>query len=127
MEVQVGDDLYILGFPRNLRRLTLPIWKRASLAIDPGALLNEFGSRHLLIDTATREGISGGVVIARKTGAYQRVGGGSVLGSGSYTKIVGIYSGRTGTDDEFAAQIGIVWPIRYVEEIVAAGILDPFV
>jgi len=127
MVIHVGDDLYILGYPRNIRRLNLPLWKRASLAIDPAALLDESDSRHLLVDTATREGISGGVVIARKTGAYQRVGGNMVIGPGSHTKIIGIYSGRIGTNDEFAAQIGIVWPIRYVEEIVKWGVIDSFV
>lgn len=127
MAVTVGSDLFILGFPRNLHRLNLPIWKRASLAIDPAALLDEPDGRHLLVDTATREGISGGVVIARYATTYPSIRGSSTMGEGPFTKIVGIYSGRVGSNDQFAAQVGIVWPIRYVEEIIANGIHDPFV
>lgn len=126
MAIHVGSDLFILGFPRNLERLNLPIWKKASLAIDPMALVDEPDGRHLLVDTATREGISGGVVIARYTTSYPSTDGRSKLGGGQYTKVVGVYSGRVASTDQFAAQIGIVWPIRYVEEIVSSGIIDTF-
>lgn len=126
LAVRVGSDLFILGYPRNVHRLNLPIWKRASLAIDPEALLDEKDGRHLLVDTATREGISGGVVVARHAVAYPSVTGSSTLGKGPFTKIVGIYSGRMSSQDEFTAQIGIVWPIRYVEEIISDGIVDTF-
>jgi hypothetical protein len=127
LAVRVGSDLFILGFPRNLHRLNLPIWKRASLAIDPAALLDEPDGRHLLVDTATREGISGGVVVARYATAYPSLSGAGTLGGGPFTKVVGIYSGRIGSQDQLDAQIGIVWPIRYVEEIIANGIPDRFV
>src|SRR3546814_4407960 len=55
----VGVDLFILGYPRNLHRFGLPIWKRASLATDFNATLDQTGDRHLLVDTASREGMSG--------------------------------------------------------------------
>ncbi len=125
--IPVGSELFIIGFPRNLHRLNLPIWKRASLALEPQALFDGPDGRHLLVDTATREGISGGVVIARYSMSYLSIDGGTRMGGGPHTKIVGIYSGRVGSEDQFAAQIGIVWPINYVVEIMDSGIIDRFI
>jgi hypothetical protein len=125
LTLTAGSDLFILGYPRDLSRLGLPIWKRASLAIDPDAILNEAGHRHLLVDTATREGLSGGLAIASGYGIYSLAGGGMSMGNGA-TKVVGVYTGRIASSDELAAQIGMVWPIRYVEEMMQSGRRDTF-
>lgn len=126
MSLGAGSDLFILGYPRNLDRLGLPIWKRASLAMDPDAILDEPNHRHYLVDSATREGLSGGLVISMGYGMYPLPGGGMSMGNGA-TKIVGIYSGRISSEDEMSAQIGIVWPIKYVYQLLDNAILDKFV
>ena len=103
------------------------MWKRASLAIDPDAIFDATDQRHWLVDTASREGLSGSVVIARVDGVTGRGDGSlSVGGPPHLTKVVGIYSGRIGSDDHFAAQIGIVWPINLVEQLLLAQQRDDF-
>src|SRR5262249_3527183 len=65
--VIVGDDAFVLGFPLGLDGGPgLPIWKRASIATEPHHNLE--GLPKLLIDTATRQGMSGGPVIAVRRG-----------------------------------------------------------
>lgn len=125
ISLHVGADLFILGYPRNLDRLGLPVWKRASLAMDPDATLAERGKRHLLVDTASREGMSGALVIARSRGVAEFENKGMAAG-GVYTRLVGVYTGRVAGADEMAAQIGIVWPIRYVRQVIMSGIRDTF-
>jgi hypothetical protein len=41
------------------------------------------------------------------------------MGAGTATRLVGIYSGRLATTDPLDAQLGMVWPISLVAEIVA--------
>ncbi|WP_332817770.1 trypsin-like peptidase domain-containing protein [Sphingopyxis sp.] len=124
--LHVGTDLFILGYPRNLHRFGLPIWKRASLATDIDATLEEPGKRHLLVDTASRDGMSGALVIARNRGIAHFENKNMIAG-GEYTRLVGVYTGRVGGADDMAAQIGIVWPMRYVRELISDGVPDDFV
>lgn len=75
----------------------------------------------MLIDTATRAGLSGSPVIMQRVGIHGGTGG--VLSAdtifGRIRNFVGIYSGRIG-DDELKAQLGIVWKARVISEIVGA-------
>jgi hypothetical protein len=116
MIVSVGSDVFVLGFPLGLAlQQGLPIWKRASVATEPDILVLNLPV--FLIDTATREGMSGSPVIARTNGIY-RSATGNVL-SPLASKFIGVYSGRYGADDEFAAQLGRVWHERVITEILA--------
>ena len=69
MAMMVGMDVYILGFPLG-QSLTasLPVWKRASIASEPDVILDN-GDPCFLVDTATREGMSGSPVIAKSVGS----------------------------------------------------------
>jgi len=86
-----------------------PIWKRGSVASEP-----DYDWRNMpafLIDTATRDGMSGSPVVARHsgillTGANDGMGPDSLIGT--MTKFTGIYSGRIG-EDEMGVQLGLVW------------------
>ena len=119
MWVEVGHDVFILGYPLGMRAGgVLPVWKRASIASEPDLPLDELPK--MLVDTATREGMSGSPVIHRAWGSYRQTGGNIIMGAGVYTRFLGIYSGRIGADDEFKAQIGIVWDADVIEEILAA-------
>lgn len=126
MQVSVGDDVFLIGYPRGLERHGLPIWKRGSVAIDPAAATSLDGSRTLLIDTATREGLSGGPVLIRSVGLLRHSNGNTILDGKLHTKIIGLYSGRIASKDGFEAQVGIVWPTQYITEVLLNGVRDTF-
>lgn len=121
MAFSVGRDAYILGFPKGIaHQKYLPIWKRASIATEP-----EIPHDNLpvfLVDTATREGMSGAPVLLRSYRGYEEQDGGVTMGPGAFTRFVGVYSGRFGADDELGAQLGRVWHRSVIDEIIATGV-----
>lgn len=125
--VEVSQDVFVLGFPKGVAGSgKLPIWKRGSIASEPSANLD--GLPKCLIDTATREGMSGSPVIVRFTGLYVKEPGKFAaddwLGQGD--QFFGIYSGRIiDQTDELAAQLGIVWKAQVIDEILSAYIKGP--
>ncbi|HTV27708.1 MAG TPA: hypothetical protein VMF32_07985, partial [Xanthobacteraceae bacterium] len=57
MLLRISAEVFVLGYPRGISGgRGFPIWKRASIATEPA--INLDGPR-LLIDTATRQGMSG--------------------------------------------------------------------
>lgn len=42
-----------------------------------------------------------------------------MIGGGTATRLLGIYSGRLGANKDGDAQLGIVWPIRFVDDILS--------
>jgi hypothetical protein len=63
MHLKVATDVFVLGYPMGIDGGgEFPIWKRASIATEPG--VHRGGPRHILVDTATRKGMSGAPVIA---------------------------------------------------------------
>jgi hypothetical protein len=127
-EPGVGDDAFVLGYPLGLTGGSrFPIWKRASIASEPGFDLDELPK--LLIDTATRKGMSGSPVIAVRRGVTQPRGTSDFDDSvfGTSETFLGVYSGRV-DDDPLGAQIGIVWKAEMVAQIIDAGVAgtDPF-
>jgi trypsin-like peptidase len=116
--VAVGDDAFVLGFPLGLDGgPRLPIWKRASIATEPHYDLG--GLPKLLIDTATRQGMSGAPVIAIRRGLTAPQNAKSLGDSifGTVETFLGVYSGRVG-NDELGAQLGIVWKASVISEII---------
>lgn len=118
-----GDEVFIVGFPFGLiKGAPAPVWKRGSIALDPG--LNPEGLPKMLVDTATREGMSGSVVIAKFPVPEHDVrhkDDQRPVYIGEYPAIVGVYSGRHYPEME-KAQLGIVWKREVIEELVASGI-----
>jgi hypothetical protein len=120
-DIDAGDDAYVIGFPLGLDGGgNFPIWKRASVASEPGLQIG--GLPKTLIDTATRPGMSGSPVIAVRRGLIRARG--SVPGQfnakdmiGQAEAFLGVYSGRV-DDDPLGAHIGIVWKAHVVDEIV---------
>lgn len=112
---------FVLGFPRGMSGGGhFPIWKRATIATEPE--LDIDGLPRLYIDTATREGMSGAPVYAQEVG-YWLPDGTTDPDQGSFGKgmsFIGIYSGRIGAEDEFKAQLGIVWKESALLTTVAA-------
>jgi hypothetical protein len=124
LRVYPGMDAFVLGYPRGMSGGGhLPIWKRATIATEPDFDLD--GLPRFYIDTATREGMSGAPVYAQEVGFWMPEGetdmAKATLGKGC--RFVGVYSGRLNAEDEFKAQLGIVWKesalIKLVESVPA--------
>lgn len=116
-----SQDVFIVGFPFGLiANAPAPIWKRGTLALDPSFDADNLPK--LLVDTATRKGMSGSVVIARHilVGSDYLKKDGSRSAQKLYSRldtVLGVYSGRHYPDLE-KAQLGIVWKRRTIEETV---------
>lgn len=115
---RVGMSLFILGFPFGRTGIGMPVWKQGSFASEP--YFTPHIERHLIVDTASRPGMSGSPVIQRVHGAVAFEGDdhGRMAGGDGACRFVGVYSGRFHTDDPGDAQLGRVWPKRLVEEVV---------
>ncbi len=120
LESYVSMDCFIVGFPRGLKgRGHTPIWKKGSIATEPSIGYDDLPL--FLVDTATREGMSGSPVIGRHSGLSGLVDG-KVISStkiGTTQIMLGVYSGRIGAD-ELGVQLGRVWKINVVNEILAS-------
>ena len=120
ISIYPGQDVFIVGFPLGLiTDKPLPVWKRGTIASEPHIPID--GAKKLLVDTATRKGMSGSFVIAQHTGIFSpdgKLNEKSWIGSGR--KILGIYSGRLGASD-VEVQLGVVWHRELIDELVAKG------
>jgi hypothetical protein len=117
----VGDDAFVLGFPLGLEGGPgLPIWKRGSIATEPNYNLERLPK--LLIDTATRKGMSGAAVIAKRSGLIAPSGSKGLSDTiiGTAERFLGVYSGRLG-DDPMGVQLGIVWKAAVIDDIINGG------
>jgi hypothetical protein len=121
--IQIGMDVFVLGFPFGIGPGGLPIWKRGSIASEP-QLAGQAPTLHLLIDTASRPGMSGSPVIRRSWGRHMIAGGGNIVGMSTGTKFIGVYSGRLASQDPLDAQLGLTWPASFIPEIIAGGKVD---
>lgn len=117
-KTEVADDAFVVGYPfSDTPAAQLPIWKRASIASEPD--INIDGLPKLLVDTATRSGLSGSPVIMQRIGIHGATGG-KITGSeiiGRIRNFIGVYSGRIGSD-ETKAQLGVVWKASVINEII---------
>jgi hypothetical protein len=117
LSVAIGQDVYILGYPFGISRSGYPIWKRASIASEPQLRTRE--QPYILVDTASRPGMSGSPVIRRSWGNHTLSNGGQLSNSDAATRFIGVYSGRLATKDPLDAQLGLVWPALFIDEILA--------
>jgi len=120
ISIYPGQDVFVIGYPLGvITGKPLPIWKRGTIASEPYIPID--GVQKMLIDTASRKGMSGSFVIAQHTGIFLPNGemsGDSWIGTGR--KILGIYSGRLGASD-VEAQLGIVWWRHLIDEVIQKG------
>jgi hypothetical protein len=124
-DLEVSDDIFILGFPYGLNGGGyFPIWKRGSVATEPD--INYEGLPKILVDTASRTGMSGSPVIFKRDGIHGAEDGKlkSDTVIGTIQDFVGIYSGRIPGETEFEAQLGIVWKKIVIDEIIDGNIKD---
>jgi len=128
----VGSSLFILGHPftpSSSGADRFAIWKSATIASEPE--LTPVMKRFILVDSASRPGMSGSPVIQRVLGLAEvdRPDLGEDATEMQHftipqTKLIGVYSGRLHTNSEIDAQLGMVWPISFVREVVTAGSRD---
>jgi hypothetical protein len=118
----VGMDVFVLGYPFGIGPACLPIWKRGSIASEPATSSDD--PHYILVDTASRPGMSGSPVIRRSWGTHMLRDGGVLGNLGAATTFVGVYSGRLTTNEPSDPQLGITWPVRLVEEIVSGKTRD---
>ena len=117
----VSQDVFIVGYPLGLiTGAPSPVWKRGTIATDP--TFDPDGLPKMYVDSATREGMSGSVVVAKHIVLGQKITkkDGTETGPFLYAVrdvVLGIYSGRLGADLE-KAQLGIVWKRSAIEETV---------
>jgi hypothetical protein len=118
----VGSDVFVLGYPFGIGPAGLPIWKRGSIASEP-QIFSET-QRYMLVDTASRPGMSGSPVIRRTWGAHPLESGTLSVGARAATRFVGVYSGRLTSTEPIDAQLGMVWPAKLIGDIVAGHKVD---
>jgi hypothetical protein len=115
----ISQEVFVLGFPNGISYSVdskkFPIWKKANIATEPTKnYYKEIPS--LLIDTATRGGMSGAPVIFCGN-QYFDSSGNSIKTCSPEKFFLGVYSGRLG-EDEMKSQLGIVWKKELIEEII---------
>lgn len=112
--INAGRDIDILGFPEGMDGGNyMPIWKRGAIASEPDIVSPTF-----MVDAASRKGMSGGPVFARKIGMFPD--GPRHAVAGERRKFVGVYVGRVlGDKEETDAQVGRVVKAQYLDEILA--------
>jgi hypothetical protein len=124
LEAYPSQDVFIIGYPLGLiANAPAPVWKRGTVATDPNFNLD--GLPMLYVDTATRKGMSGSIVIARHivVGSAVTRKDGTQSPTFLYARedvVLGIYSGRLGPH-QIEAQLGIVWKRQVIEETVAGN------
>lgn len=125
--IEIAHDVFVLGFPKGISKNHLPIWKRASIATEP--YLSYYDDKpSFLVDTMTREGMSGAPVFARlNSSAFVEDEEVKIFPKNQNieipSKFLGIYSGRLGKG-EVEAQLGIVWKEELIKEIIEGKRLD---
>jgi hypothetical protein len=120
--IRISMEVFILGYPFGPEPPYFPVWKRGNIASEPD--LVRLGSQYLLVDSASRPGMSGAPVI-RRSWTNHLVDSNFVARNDMIaTKFIGVYSGRRHTKDTSDAQLGMVWPEFYINEIIAGGRRD---
>lgn len=119
MQIYTGTDVFVVGFPIGYGTFDLPIWKRASVATPPN--IDVDNKPIMLVDTASRPGMSGSPVLAYARGTYYD-GNSVIVLNGYAASIVGMHSGRILHANDLDSQLGIVWKEKALLETIKKGI-----
>lgn len=123
LRIEVGMDVFLLGYPFKIAPPFYPIWKRGSIASEPQ--LAPLTTNFMYVDTASRPGMSGAPVIRRSWSSHVIEAGYVDLSSGGpINRFVGVYSGRIPTHLSHEMQLGLVWSAFLIDEIIAAQCID---
>jgi hypothetical protein len=119
LRIKIGMEVFILGYPFEIKMPAFPIWKRGSIASEPD--LVRLVDDYIFVDTASRPGMSGAPVIRRSMTNHLLETGDVAITPQTLTKFIGVYSGRLHTDQPHEAQIGLVWDGSFIEEIIVGN------
>jgi hypothetical protein len=122
LRIEIGMDVFILGYPFKIEPPAYPVWKRGSIASEPE--LARLTTDYMYVDTASRPGMSGAPVIRRSWTNHMTEPGVLAHLDTALNKFIGVYSGRMPTDGPDEAQIGLVWDASFINEIIAGNIKD---
>jgi S1-C subfamily serine protease len=122
LRIEIGMEVFILGYPFKISPPAFPVWKRGSIASEPQLI--RMSEDYMLVDTASRPGMSGAPVIRRSWSNHLVEPGRQAYDDRTATKFLGVYSGRVPTDHPAEAQIGLVWDASFINEIIAGNRRD---
>ncbi len=110
LKMYPSREVSIIGYPLGLSAGgKFPIWKKGHVASEMD--LNFDNKPIFLIDATTRSGMSGSPVVLRESGMVEME---THITTGTYTKFLGVYSGRL--DDQ--SEIGRVWKPNVITAII---------
>lgn len=115
--IEVTTEVSVIGFPFHLRHAGgFGIWTRGTVATEFDVDFNDLPC--FLIDARTREGQSGSPVLYWDIhGVTRRSGSSIVVGTGTQTRFLGIYSGRINAESD----LGRVWRPSAIMEVIFGG------
>jgi hypothetical protein len=138
VQMGVGDELTVVGFPFGISSDGLAVWTRGNIASEYD--VDYSGLPRFLIDARTRPGQSGSPVIFFRTGAYFEKFGAIVVPAvssecvptpgkpiapdqprpqtGFTEEFLGVYSGRVHSDSD----LGFVWRPSVIRDILERGV-----
>ncbi len=122
LRIEIGMEVFILGYPFKIEPPAYPVWKRGSIASEPE--LARLTTDYMLVDTASRPGMSGAPVIRRSWSNHMVEPGVVALVDTPINRFIGVYSGRIPTGHPHEAQIGLVWDASLIDEIIAGNVKD---
>lgn len=114
--VAPSEPVSIIGFPFGRSSAgKFPIWKTGHIASDVD--LDFDGKPIFLVDAATKPGMSGSPVVAKRVGIVTTASGMSIGSNG--VRFMGVYSGRTQDDDELSkSNLGLVWKPSVLNQLL---------
>jgi len=128
LDAAVAKDVFVIGYPFGLQSgFMMPLWVRGTIASEPAMYYTHTNCVTrceqvlpvVIIDARTREGQSGSPTILYQpplTPIYTNSGQ-LGLTTGGVSRLLGVYSGRTGTDSD----LGFVWRIETIDVLCRAA------
>jgi hypothetical protein len=117
-----GDTCFVVGYPfRNYTGNMIPIWKNGTLASEPFFPVDN--KPMFLLDTLTKDGMSGSPVFRRVFGPSAGANMTMNLDSMVRTEFVGVYSGRMSSPEFAQAGLGIAWYANRIPRILEQGVM----
>lgn len=122
MHIDTGAEVFLPGFPLGIGDHLFPVWKRASVATS--LEWGEGEKLRFLVDTASREGMSGAPCFATSNWRhYSKIPGTTkvaIVERPLSHRLLGVYTGRINAKDDLGAQLGIVWRENLIFDIIEA-------
>jgi hypothetical protein len=91
LRIEIGMEVFILGYPFEIKPPAYPVWKRGSIASEPQ--LARLTTDYMLVDTASRPGMSGAPVIRRSWTNHMVEPGVVALVDTPLNKFIGVRAG----------------------------------